>query len=175
MYIQNDNLTIRNAVASDAAQLGKWWRDGEVMTHAGFPKGLTITDDEIISDISTFTDNTRRVLIIEADSTPIGEMSYSIMGDATAEIGIKICDTTMQGKGYGTALLRMFISSLFYEYGCDKIILDTNLNNIRAQHTYEKIGFRRIGQRIDCWKDQLGVLQSAVDYELYKNEWKCTI
>ena len=171
MYIEKDNLKIRNAVPGDAGLLGSWWRDGAVMAHAGFPNGLSITDDEIANDIAKHADDSRRVLIIKADSRPIGEMSYSNTGDATAEIGIKICDASSQGNGYGTRLLRMFIGSLFQEYGFEKIILDTNLNNTRAQHTYEKLGFRRVGQRIDCWKDQLGVLQSAVDYEILKSEW----
>jgi len=44
--------------------------------------------------------------------------------------------------------------------------LDTNLKNTRAQHVYEKLGFRKVRTRINAWKDQLGELQSAVDYEL---------
>ena len=40
MFIQHDNLVIRNATKEDAPNLGKWWRDGAVMAHAGFPNGL---------------------------------------------------------------------------------------------------------------------------------------
>ena len=60
----------------------------------------------------------------------------------------------------------MFIGELLGPMGYRRIVLDTNLNNRRAQHVYEQLGFRRLGVRKDAWRDQLGVLQSAVDYEL---------
>lgn len=171
MFIRQDNLTIRNATAADASQLGIWWRDGKVMAHAGFPRGLLTTDDEITKDLSTDTDETCRRLIIEVDSSPVGEMNYRNKGNHTAEIGIKICDFSMQEKGYGTRFIRMLIDALFENYGYEKIILDTNVNNKRAQHVYEKIGFRKVRERHNCWNNQLGEPQSAVDYELTKSEY----
>lgn len=60
----------------------------------------------------------------------------------------------------------MLIHSLFSNYGYKKIILDTNLNNTRAQHVYEKLGFKKIRVKNNSWKNQLGELQSSVDYEL---------
>ena len=175
MRITHNNLTIRNATSLDAPQLGRWWRDGKVMAHAGFPNGITITDEEIARDLETGTDDTGRLLIIQEGSLPIGEMNYRNIGGKTAEIGIKICDSSRQGKGYGPKAIRMLLDALFGDYGYEKIILDTNLNNKRAQQVYEKIGFRRIGERIDTWKDQLGVPQSAVDYELTKAEYSSFI
>ncbi len=68
MHLQNDNLVIRSAVAADAAILGKWWRGGKVMAHAGFPDGLSITDGEIAEQILTDTDDAGRRLIIEIHS-----------------------------------------------------------------------------------------------------------
>jgi RimJ/RimL family protein N-acetyltransferase len=64
----------------------------------------------------------------------------------------------------------MLINYLFTEMKVEKIILDTNLNNTRAQHVYEKIGFRKTAVRINSWKDQLGALQSSVEYELKKED-----
>ena len=40
MRIQKDNILIRTATVDDAVQLNKWWNDGRVMEHAGFPYGL---------------------------------------------------------------------------------------------------------------------------------------
>jgi RimJ/RimL family protein N-acetyltransferase len=170
MLITHGNLTIRNATAIDAPQLGKWWRDGKVMAHAGFPNGLTTSDEEIADNLATDTDESRR-LIIEVDSLPVGEMNYRNKGNHTAEIGIKICNFSMQEKGHGTKFICMLIDALFGGYGYEKIILDTNLNNKRAQHVYEKIGFRKVGERINSWKNQLGEPQSSVDYELTKTEY----
>ena len=171
MNISKHNVTIRNAEPSDAEQLCEWWNDGNVMAHAGFPNGLNTTAEAIRNSLATDTDETRRRHIIEYDGRPIGEMDYRNTGGNTAEIGIKICDFTMQEKGLGTMLLSLFIDALFHR-GYDKIIVDTNTKNKRAQHVYEnKLGFKRVQVRENAWRDQLGELQSAIDYELTKDDW----
>lgn len=169
MYIKNDNLVLRHATADDVQILCHWWSDGKVMAHAGFPNGVHTDANKLMDKITNETDVSRR-LIIEIDTNRVGEMSYRIE-DGTAEIGIKICDFSYQEKGYGTKVLRMLISYLFEEMKVKKIILDTNLNNKRAQHVYEKIGFRKKAVRINSWKNQLGELQSSVDYELRKEDF----
>lgn len=68
----------------------------------------------------------------------------------------------------------MLISTLFYKYGYTKIILDTNLNNKRAQHVYEKLGFRKMRVNMNSWKNQVGELESSVDYEMTKNDFEKT-
>ena len=171
MYIKNDQLLIRNATSEDASILCKWWRDGRVMEHAGLPKGLEINDEDIKKSLLKDTDESHRRLIIEINDIPAGEMNYQNIGNDTAQIGIKICDFKIQNMGYGTVLLKMLINSLFEDYGYSKIILDTNLNNKRAQHVYEKIGFIKVNVRYDCWKNQMGELQSAVDYELCRKNY----
>jgi RimJ/RimL family protein N-acetyltransferase len=102
---------------------------------------------------------------------PIGEMNYSEVSADTCEIGIKICDFSMQNKGLGKKILSLFIRTLFNELGYRRIILDTNINNLRAQHVYESLGFRKLRVNENCWQDQLGVWQSAVDYELTKENF----
>lgn len=172
MFIKQDDLTIRNATMDDVPILGKWWRDGAIMAHAGFPKGLQVTNNEIATQLSADTDETCRRLIIEYCNIPIGEMAYYNKGNGVAEIGIKICNFEKQEKGYGTKLLKILISTLFYEYGYSKIILDTNLNNIRAQHVYEKLGFRKVRVNMNSWKNQLGELESSVDYQMTKDDFE---
>jgi len=172
MNITKDNLTIRHAVTADATQLGIWWRDGEVMAHAGFPNGLEISDEEILEEIAKYSDDGLRVMIIEVNSKPIGEMNYRNLGDSTASIGIKICDMSMQEKAYGTKFVKMLVEELFGNLGYEKIILDANLRNVRARRTYEKVGFQKTGERHNCWTDQLGKPQSVADYELLKSEYE---
>lgn len=174
MLLNYQNLTVRNATPADADQLAAWWNDGAVMAHAGFPNGTGETADEIARRISKDTDEHRR-LIIELAHRPIGEMNYTRCpdqeGKKTAEIGIKICDFSEQEKGYGRIVLSMMIASLFTDFGYQKIILDTNLNNRRAQHVYETLGFRKLRTRENSWRNQLGELQSSVDYELIPEDF----
>ena len=157
--LHHKNITVRTALPEDAPQLVRWWNDGAVMAHAGFPNGLGTTVEKEAPRMTGW-----RMLILEGER-PIGECNYRDKGERTAEIGIKICETDCQNRGVGRIALSLLIRYLF-ESGKEKIILDTNLNNLRAQHVYETLGFRKLRVNIDSWKDQLGRLQSSVDYEL---------
>ncbi|MCL2227935.1 MAG: GNAT family N-acetyltransferase [Oscillospiraceae bacterium] len=173
MNLIQGNLTIRNARLSDAEQLCVWWNDGKIMAHAGFPNGLNEHPEKIRESLAKDSDETHRRHVIENNGTPIGEMNYRNKGEGVAEIGIKICDFTQQEKGLGTNLFAMFIDALFSYYRYNRIILDTNVKNIRAQHVYEKkLGFTHVRMRENSWTDQLGEPQSAIDYELTKADWQ---
>lgn len=171
MFIRYKNLIIRNAEAADAEQLCAWWNDGAIMAHAGLPNGAGCTPQEIRESLAGDTDTTHRRHMIELDGRPIGEMNYRNKNGA-AEIGIKICEFSEQEKGYGTELLTVFIDALFRHYGYEEVILDTNLKNERAQHVYEKkLGFCRLGIEKDSWQDQLGEMQSTVNFKMNKSDW----
>ena len=168
MKLQFENLTIRQAVVADAKQLTAWWNDGAVMAHAGFPNGLGTTEEEVIGGLG----NGR--MVIEESDRLIGECIYRNVADGVAEIGIKICETDCQNRGVGRKVLSMLIGWLFRN-GYSKIVLGTNLTNTRAQHVYESFGFRKVRTNIDSWKDQLGQLQSSVDYELVETDFNSYI
>ncbi len=171
MLLRFKNLVIRNATVDDAEQLAAWWNDGTIMAHAGFPNGIGQKAKDIADSLEEDRDDVHRRLMIEVSQTPVGEMNYRNKGGGTAEIGIKICDFSLHDKGLGKILLSMLISSLFNEMGYKKIILDTNVNNKRAQHVYEKLGFRKLRIRENSWKNQLGELQSSIDYEMYPEDF----
>lgn len=166
---KRDEVAIRFAIPKDAKQLCNWWNDGSVMAHAGYPNGLNTTVEAILEKINSEDENRRR-LILEVEEKPVGEMSYRLF-DKAAEIGIKICDTDYQEKGFGTTALKLLIEYLFTEVMVDRIVLDTNLKNTRAQHVYEKIGFIKTATHMDSWKDQTGQFQSVIDYELEKEKY----
>ncbi len=159
MELQKGTITLRSAVKTDAKQLATWWNDGAVMAHAGFPNGLDTNEEEVISQLC------EGLMVIEESNRLIGECSYRDKNGGIAEIGIKICEPDCQNRGIGRVVLSMLIRYLF-EHGFDKIILDTNLMNIRAQRVYESLGFRKLRVNYDSWTDQLGNKQSSVDYEL---------
>lgn len=172
MYLEHGNVVIRNANAGDASTLCNWWNDGKIMAHAGFPHGIGTTEQAVLELLKADTDDNRR-LILEIDGVPAGEMSYRTIAvaESVAEIGIKICHFDQQEKGFGTIFLTMLIRFLFEQMAYRKIILDTNVKNTRAQHVYEKIGFRKVAVRMDSWRNQLGELQSSIDYELTQEEF----
>lgn len=97
-------------------------------------------------------------------------MNYRIIQNNKTEIGIKICNPHYHEIGLGRVILSLFIKELF-NIGCKVIILDANVNNKRAQHIYEILGFKKIRVNTDSWKDQLGNLQSSIDYELIEENF----
>ena len=171
MILQERELTIRSAVPDDAEILTAWWNDGAVMAHAGFPNGLGTTAVRVRAQIRRNEPGVSELLIVLCGGVPIGEMNYRSESKAFAEIGIKLCVSSMQNQGLGKRLLALLLEQLF-ELGFRTIRLDTNPNNLRAMHVYETLGFRRLGIRVDSWTDQLGRLQSAVDYELRPEDLK---
>ncbi len=169
MYIQYHKYVIRNAIKNDVDLLVSWWNDGTVMEHAGFPFGLQITREKVEKQLEEQSDASGCRLIMEYDGISIGEMCYTNLG-TIVEIGIKICEKQYQNQGYGKVFLSMLIERLFQK-GFEKIVLDTMIENRRAQHVYESLGFRKQGVRVDCWKDQIGHMRSAVDYCLIRQEF----
>ena len=162
------SLKIRKATTEDVFILANWWNDGSIMAHAGFPNGLNISEDDIVQKLR---ENTVQRLIIELEGIAIGEMCYKEVEPTIFDIGIKICDFSKHELGYGRVLLSLLIKYLFIELRCSKVILDTDLENRRAQHVYELLGFKKVRIEKDSWKNQVGELRSVVYYELIENDF----
>ena len=113
MIIKQGNLTIRNATVTDAEQLCLWWNDGKVMAHAGFPKGLNETPENI-----------RVPLTVPMNPSPciiswrqIGEMNYRSKGNRTAGSGAESVIFTPRTRAMGQpcspcSLMRFFIIAM---------------------------------------------------------------
>lgn len=164
MELRQDQLLIRSALPTDAAQLAAWWNDGTVMAHAGFPHGIG-TDAQTVQKQLLSADTHR--FIVESEGLPIGEMCYRKTAPATAEIGIKICDAAYQNRGLGKALLRLFLDALFQQ-GFSCIEVSTMLSNRRAQHLYEQLGFGEKTLVKDGWTAPDGTVYSYLTYKLYR-------
>ncbi len=183
--LTDGNITIRNAALSDIDTLCTWWADGKVMAHAGFPNGIVTDREKLTSRIEDSSHADMR-LILMYDSTDIGEMNYRFT-EGAYEIGIKICDFTFQEKGVGSRAIKLLLSHLFLTLDAEKVILDTNLHNKRAQHVYEKIGFSPLfatlptddvtddyiteTKGISKFIDQLGNRQIGLEYEFLRENY----
>ena len=170
LALRDKDLLLREAVVADARQLTDWWNDGQVMEHAGFPKGLNTTLEETQTLLENADPQKMVRLIIEVDGVSVGECSFRIIG-RQAEIGIKLCAVEYQNRGYGTRALRLMIGQIFANDQIEKIVLDTNIDNKRSQHVYHSLGFKKVATRYDAWQDQLGRWQTAVDFELTREDW----
>jgi len=168
MRLRSGVVVVRDATEMDAHLLSSWWASGKVMEHAGFPDGIKTDPVKLGEELRAETETInplRRRLMIEFGGVPIGEMSYRIEA-RVAEIGVKICDFAYHGMGIGPQAIVILIEYLFDQREMEKIVLDTMIENVRAQHVYEKLGFVRLAVNRDCWTDQRGRKRTSVDYEL---------
>lgn len=55
-------------------------------------------------------------------------------------------DHRYQGNGYGKEALKIIIDEMFNQYGCEKIYLSTDPNNLKGKHIYENAGFVFTGE-----------------------------
>ena len=168
--LERDGLRLRDAEASDVPTLVRWWNDGTVMDHAGFPRGLGISEETAAAQLAAGSDTDRRLMLLW-EERPIGEMSFRARDRRTAEIGIKICEPSCQNRGLGRRALSLLIRALFAR-GYRTIVLDTMEENARARHVYERLGFRFLGLRTACWRDQTGRLRTAADYALTEADFR---
>lgn len=177
MRIEKGNIVIRSATMDDATQLNKWWNDGSVMEHAGFPNGLRESLEDTRSNIRNYEGKVSQLCIIEIDGKPVGELNYRIK-DNNVYPGWKICDSRYQNQGYGSTIIKMLLEFIFTDEAInsnlpiEKIIWDTMVENRRAQYVYEnKIGARKTGVEENIWKDQLGKWRSTANYEITREEF----
>ncbi len=173
LALKFQDIVLRSALPSDAKTLVAWWRDGAVMAHAGFPRGIEIDESDLVKRLEKQQTSIRghnHLFIIMFSKRPIGEMNVNYR-EHEAEIGIKICEAIHQNKGLGRQALKCLISFIFDNKAIDRIVLDTNFANKRARHVYESLGFVSKGIRYQAFEDQLGVKQDVIDYILSREHY----
>ncbi len=178
MRLIKDNILIREAELTDAVTLNNWWNDGEIMADVGFPNGLNESLERTIDNIKFHKGRINKLCIIEIDNLAVGEASTHVEDDNTAYPGWKICDKNYQNKGYGSKIINMILEYIFTDSliqgkkQIDRVIIDTLLDNKRAQYVYEnKMKLRKINVKEDAWKDPLGNMRGIVEYEITKEEF----
>ena len=92
-------------------------------------------------------DPSRRLYTIESEKHEvIGSLTLrEIDGRQSARLGITL-GADYVSKGYGTEALRVFLDYYFDKMGFEQMVLDVAGTNLRAQHCYQALGFRQIGQ-----------------------------
>ena len=98
-----------------------------------------------------------------------GELAGAIQFWEETDPGCRYADVDIflgpehQGRGLGTEALGMIVRQLIEERGHHRITLSTAVDNARAIHVYEKVGFRPVGvtrksnlnERSGEWEDEL--------------------
>ena len=113
------------------------------------------------------------VFSILADGAVVGCIEYAEETDPDyRHAGVDLfISTGRQGRGIGADALRTLIAYLLGDLGHHRVIIDPAVENERAIHVYEKLGFRRVGvmrryeRAVDGeWRDGLLMELLAEDF-----------
>jgi aminoglycoside 6'-N-acetyltransferase len=88
-----------------------------------------------------------QVFAILVDGEPAGAIQFweePDPGSRFADVDIFL-GPEYQGRGLGTAAMRLIVRQLVEERGHHRVTLSTAVDNARAIRVYEKVGFRPVG------------------------------
>jgi aminoglycoside 6'-N-acetyltransferase len=115
-------------------------------------------------------DDTATQLSILVDGEVAGLIQYSEELEPdykSASIDVYLGER-FQGRGIGTAAVRMMVEYLMDERGHHRITIDPAVDNERAVRAYAKAGFRTVGVLEAQWRDPDGVWQDALLMEIVR-------
>jgi ribosomal protein S18 acetylase RimI-like enzyme len=94
------------------------------------------------------------------------------LGDPHLNLYLKRVAVARPGQGLGTAFLSLVLDEAFGLLGAERFHLDCFADNLRAQRSYEKLGFTRDGVMRKAYRLADGTRADLVMMAILKNEWQ---
>lgn len=148
------NLEFRKLKKDDVYQFLKWGRhDDPRFYHYHFP----FYDKESFEDWFHMKQKlfTRKVYGLFDDGELVSFVTLKKINffNQSAELGISV-DPNKISKGYGESTLKYFLEYVFKHYPIKKMRLRVSEFNHRARKCYEKVGFRKVIERVELFEEQ---------------------
>ena len=94
------------------------------------------------------------------------------IGDPHLNLYLKRVAVARPGQGIGTAFLGLVLDEAFGPMGAERFHLHCFPDNLRAQRSYEKLGFTREGVLRKAYRQADGTRTDLVMMALLKSEWE---
>jgi RimJ/RimL family protein N-acetyltransferase len=94
------------------------------------------------------------------------------LGDPHLNLYLKRIAAARPGEGLGTAFLSLVLDEAFGSMGAERFHLDCFADNLRAQRSYEKLGFTRDGVMRKAYRLVDGTRADLVMMAVLKSEWE---
>jgi ribosomal protein S18 acetylase RimI-like enzyme len=94
------------------------------------------------------------------------------LDDPHLNLYLKRIAVARPGQGLGTAFLGLVLEEAFGPMGAERFHLDCFANNVRAQRSYEKLGFTRDGVLRKAYRLPDGTRADLVMMAILKSEWE---
>ncbi len=155
MVFETNRLIVRKATLSDCDvdMYYRLWNHPKVMANVGFPNGLCISKEDIISQFKQSGESAykcRLMAIRKDDETAIGECKLALPdSNGVSETDVKLFPEYWN-QGYGTEIKQGLVNYLFANVPeCMAIKADPAKTNIGSQKMQEHVGAIRIEQGKD--------------------------
>jgi RimJ/RimL family protein N-acetyltransferase len=150
-------IRLRAREEEDEPLLHRWFNDPEVTQHLSLRYPLSHRQERQFVESHAIVGYARADFAVEtlAESKLIGgtDLFDTSAENRNAMLGIALGDKTYWDGGYGTDTMRTVCRFGFEMMNLHRIELFVYAENARAQHVYEKVGFRVEGRRREAlWK-----------------------
>lgn len=140
------NLNLRKLESKDFPLFYAWWNDKELRKLTS-DKYEPISNQEVDKILAKHLQNENYFdYIVELDSKPIGHILIEKTAEKRATFYIALGEKEVWGQGYGTEAIGKSISDYLLEYPKTTFELEVNQDNPRAIRSYEKAGFKKVGE-----------------------------
>lgn len=145
IYLESDNLIIRNSTFDDCRHFNKWESKGHVKEF------LTIEDsrnyEEIVRELILYERDETKLqftIVFKEKSKAIGRVYISRIDKKLESLDITriyIGEEDYLGKGYGKEAMVILLRFCFEDLKMERVTLDTFEGNKKASNLYKSLGF----------------------------------
>lgn len=144
--IRGERVFLRAAERSDIPLFVSWLNDAETASFLTARAPMSVAMEENWFEKMLDAHGRERwhfVMCLIDGGRPIGTIGLFDLDhvNGSAGVGIAIGEKPLWGQGYGTDALNALLDFGFGELRFERIWLEVNENNPRAQRSYEKCGF----------------------------------
>lgn len=170
-------LKLREVERKDLLQINSWRNNPDLIDLLGAPyRFINIdVDTKWYENYMANRNSTIRCAIVEEGKDNIlglvSLVSIDFMNQS-AEFHIMIGDVQNQNKGIGTFAVQAILKHAFQNLNLHRVELTVLETNHRAQHLYEKCGFKREGIKRKA-KYKNGKFVDMYLYSILREEFKC--
>lgn len=172
--LRGERVYLRPLEPTDAEIVHRWYEDTRVQTLMGDPPmSLAARRRRYEEAVTGDGPNVLRFVICRLDDdTPIGRTDlFDIDRDnGSLAFGIAIGDPALWGQGLGTDAVNAIVDFAFGQLRMERVWLDTDDVNARAQAAYKKAGFSVEGRLRHAWF-QDGRWSDDIRMSLLRDEW----
>lgn len=146
---RGEHVYLRPLESEDAAAIHRWYEDARVQATMGeAPMSLAARREQSAQRASSDgRDAVHFVICLLADDRPIGrtDLFHIDWRHGSCAFGITIGEPELWGRGLGTDAVDALVDYAFGQLRMERVWLDTDIDNTRAQAAYAKAGFVREG------------------------------